>query len=325
MLTSTRLHGKGWLYSVTQIHLSPNKTILKKNIVCCRFFIVLIVFGVATLPLTAQKIIVNTKLITVDSGWANNSVNTVVFRKNSLVTHKDTQFIAYYNPKRFVVLGKRKLGTTKWILETTAYQGNTFDAHNDISIMVDGDGYLHLSWDHHNNKLRYSKSVQPGSLVMTEKMPMTGQNENTVSYPEFHALPNGNILFFYRDGGSGKGNLVINLYQTKTKQWQQLHSNLIDGEGKRNAYWQACVDQKGIIHISWVWRESPDVASNHDMCYARSTDGGITWENSKGEKYQLPINAATAEYVCCIPQKSELINQTSMFANAEGHPFIASY
>ena len=43
---------------------------------------------------------------------------------------------------------------------------------------------------------------------------------------------------------------------------------------------QACVDTKGTIHISWVWRESPDVASNHDLCYAKSADG-ITWVNSK--------------------------------------------
>jgi hypothetical protein len=79
------------------------------------------------------------------------------------------------------------------------------------------------------------------------------------------------------------------------------------------------------MHISWVWRESPDVASNHDMCYARSSDGGITWVNSKNEKYTLPINAATAEYICRIPQKSELINQTSMYADDAGNPFIASY
>jgi BNR repeat-containing family member len=61
------------------------------------------------------------------------------------------------------------------------------------------------------------------------------------------------------------------------------------------------------------------------MCYARSTDGGVTWTNSKNEKYTLPINATTAEYVCHIPQKSELINQTSMYADEDGNPFIASY
>jgi hypothetical protein len=91
-----------------------------------------------------------------------------------------------------------------------------------------------------------------------------------------------------------------------------LQNNLIDGQNKRNAYWQTCIDEKGTIHVSWVWRETPDVSSNHDMCYACSKDGGITWQKSTGEKYTLPITAATAEYAVRIPQKSELINQTSM-------------
>jgi hypothetical protein len=288
-----------------------------------RYLIFIISFIVNAV--SAQKSKDEVKLIVVDNGWANNSVNTVVFRKNSLVTYRDTQFIAFYDADRYVVLGKRKSGATEWMLKRTTYQGNIADAHNMISIMVDGEGYLHLSWDHHNNELRYSKSIQPGSLEMTEKMPMTGKAENRVSYPEFYKMADGNLLFFYRDGGSGQGNLVINKYNTATRQWVQLHSNLIDGEKQRNAYWQACTDAKGTIHISWVWRESPDVASNHDLAYARSTDGGITWEKSNGEKYQLPITAAAAEYALRIPQKSELINQTSMSTDAKGNPFIATY
>jgi hypothetical protein len=85
------------------------------------------------------------------------------------------------------------------------------------------------------------------------------------------------------------------------------------------------IDARGTIHLSWVWRETPDVASNHDMCYAQSVDGGKTWQKSTGEKYTIPIKAANAEYACKIPQHSELINQTSMFADAAGHPFIATY
>lgn len=273
----------------------------------------------------AQKNNGAVNLVAVDSGWANNSVNTVAFRKNSLVTNGDTQFISFYNEQRYVMLGKRKLGTAQWQLKQTPYQGNPADAHNSISIMVDGDGYLHMAWDHHNHPLRYAKSVSPGSLELTDKMPMTGKFERSVSYPEFYRMPNGNLLFFYRDGGSGRGNLVINQYDTRTKKWTQLHSNLIDGEGQRNAYWQACIDGKGTVHVSWVWRESPDVASNHDLCYARSTDDGVTWEKSTGEKYQLPITAASAEYAVRIPQNSELINQTSMSADAQGYPFIATY
>lgn len=264
-------------------------------------------------------------LSVVGDGWANNSVNAVVFRKNSLVTQGDTQYVAYYDAQRYLVLGKRKLGSTQWTLRRSAWQGNAADAHNAISIMVDGAGYLHVSWDHHNNPLRYARSVAPGSLELGPKLAMTGADEGELSYPEFYRLPNGNLLFFYRLGGSGRGDLVINRYDVATQRWTRLHTNLITGEGKRNAYWQAFLDDRGTLHLSWVWRESPDVASNHDMAYARSRDGGVTWERSDGTPYALPISAASAEYALRIPQNSELINQTSMAADAQGRPYIASY
>lgn len=261
----------------------------------------------------------------VGDGWANNSVNAVVFRKNSLVTHGDMQYVAYYDAGRYLVLGKRKSGTAKWTVRRSAYQGNAADAHNAISIMVDGAGYLHVSWDHHNNALRYARGVAPGSLELGPKLAMTGVDEDSVSYPEFYRLPDGNLLFFYRIGGSGRGDLAINRYDVASRRWTRLHTNLLAGEGKRSAYWQAFLDHRGTLHLSWVWRESPDVASNHDMAYARSRDGGVTWETSTGKPYVLPISADSAEYAARIPQNSELINQTSMAADKDGHPYIASY
>lgn len=258
-------------------------------------------------------------------GWANNSVNTVIFRKNSLVTFKDTQYIAFYDSVGYVVLGKRNINAQNWQLNTTPYKGKVNDAHCSISIMADGDGYIHLSWGHHNDSLNYCKSIAPGSLLMTKNISMVDKNEEDVTYPEFFKLPDGNLIFMYRFGISGRGNLVMNKYLTKEKKWVRLHDILIDGENQRNAYWQSCIDAKGTIHISWVWRETWDVSTNHDMCYAKSTDGGITWQKSTGEKYKLPINASTAEYIAQIPQNSELINQTSMCADNNGNPYIATY
>lgn len=267
----------------------------------------------------------NVVLTEVGPGWAGNSINAVVFRKNSLVSFQDNQFIAYYDQEGSLVLGKRKHGESNWKIKKTPYKGNIKDAHNSISIMVDGKGFLHVAWDHHNNTLHYAKSIEPLSLELTPEMPMVGTLEKKVTYPEFYRMPDGDLLFLYRDGGSGNGNLVMNKYDAQTSQWTRLQQNLVDGEGKRNAYWQACVDAKGFIHLSWVWRESPDVASNHDMSYAVSKDGGITWQKSDGASYQLPITMATAEVICSIPQASELINQTSMCTDGDGNPFIASY
>lgn len=260
-----------------------------------------------------------------NDGWSNNSINAIIFRKNALVSDRKHQYIAYYDHQGYLVIGKRMLTSDVWTLSKTQYQTNVSDAHKSISIMLDGSGYLHVAWGHHNNALHYAKSVKPRSLEIGNKESMTGHKENRVTYPEFYRMPNGDMIFMYRDGGSGNGNLMTNHYDHKKRVWRSVQDGLIDGEGQRNAYWQAFVDHKGSIHISWVWRESPNVASNHDMWDARSDDGGITWVKSTGEVYQLPISASNAEYVAHIPQHHELINQTAMYVDKKGMPYIASY
>lgn len=258
-------------------------------------------------------------------GWAKNQINAVIFRRNSLVSHGDTQYVAFYDAAARIVLGKRKLGTSAWQVFKTPYVGDASDAHKSISIAVDGAGYLHMVWNQHDSPLQYCRALRPGSLELSDQLPMLNDKESRVTYPEFYNLPGGDLLFVYRDGSSGRGNLVLARYHVGLSKWSRVQDKLIDGENTRSSYWQVAIEQNGTIHLSWVWRETPDVATNHDVCYAKSLDGGRTWRKSSGERYQLPITAASAEYVLRIPQRSDLINQTSMTTDARGRPYIVSY
>ena len=265
------------------------------------------------------------KIIDIEKGWSANSINTVIFRRNSVVSFNQHQYAAFYDSNAHVVLARRKINSSDWEINRTRFSGNVKDAHNSISIMVDGDGYIHMAWDEHNTKLHYCRSTQPEGLELTDELSMTGENELSVSYPEFHVLKNGDLIFVYRNGESGNGNMVMNYYNTVEKKWSNLHDNLIDGEGKRNAYWQLAVDLNGVVHLSWVWRETWDVETNHDICYAKSVDGGLSWFKSDNERYNLPITKESAEYAAKIPQGSDLINQTSMCADVNGLPYISNY
>lgn len=265
------------------------------------------------------------KLVPVGDGFSSTSVNTAVFRTNSLVTDGDTQYVSFYDPDGYVTLGKRRHGSNNWELNRTQYKGNVKDGHNIISMGVDGDGYLHVSFDHHGNPLHYAKGVKPGSLELGDMIPMTGIDEGNVTYPEFYSMSNGDLLFVYRSGASGRGNMAINRYDVKKKEWVRVQDSLVDGEEERSPYWQVYIDGNDVIHVSWVWRETWLVETNHDMCYARSSDGGKTWQKSDGTKYSLPITAKNAEYAWKIPQNSELINQTSMTADTSSHPYIVTY
>src|SRR5699024_7533034 len=113
-----------------------------------------------------------------------------------------------YNPEGRMMLAKRSLNSQQWTIQPTPYFGKVKDAHNSISIGVDGDGYLHVSWGMHGNELQYVRSLKPHGLELTEPLTMTGQDEKTVTYPRFYRLHDGDLLFLYRDGSSGKGNVM---------------------------------------------------------------------------------------------------------------------
>ena len=193
--------------------------------------ILLLLCGIMFIPVLCYP----QHLVEVGKGYSCTSVNTTVFRNNSLITHGDEQYISYYDAEGYLVLGKRKLNSELWTLHRTQYRGNVKDAHNIISMIIDGEGYLHISIDHHGHKLNYCRSIAPASLELGEKMPMTGVDEGNVTYPEFYSLSGGDLLFVYRSGSSGRGNLVMNRYSLKEHKWSRVQDVLIDGENKRNA------------------------------------------------------------------------------------------
>jgi len=258
-------------------------------------------------------------------GFAGSSINVVAGLQNTLFTHRNTQWAAFYAADGTLTLARRQLSKDTWTTARTAYRSNVHDAHNTVAIIADGDGYLHVAWDHHGNPLNYAHTVAPGSLELGPKQSMTGQLEARVTYPQFLRLPDGDLLFFHRDGRSGRGNLVLNRYTTRTRTWSQVQPSLIDGEGQRSAYTTATVDREGTLHLAWNWRDTPDVASNHDLCYARSADGGRTWTTSDGTPLTVPFTVTNAEYALRLPTNRSLMNPPAIAVDASGRPCLANY
>jgi hypothetical protein len=129
----------------------------------------------------------------------------------------------------------------------------------------------------------------------------------------------GRLIFKYRDGGSGNGNEIYNVYETATRRWSHLLATpLADGENQRNAYFVGpTLGPDGTFHLAWVWRETPDAETNHDLSYARSRDL-VHWEKSDGTPLKLPITLESCEIVDPVPVEAGMINNNTVvgFDNA---------
>lgn len=222
-----------------------------------------------------------------------------------LLTEGDRQYVAFYNDRRRTVVGMRSLDEDGFQLAvlpseidrpprcgepvTSTIAG--WDAHNDLTLAVDRRGFIHLSGNMHVNRLTYFRSRVPHDITtLVQVRSMTGSDEDRVTYPKFMKGPDGGLIFHYRDGSSGNGREIYNRYDERSRSWSRLLDQpLTDGRGERNAYLTGPHrGPDGWYHLGWVWRETPDCATNHDPSYARSRDL-VHWENAAGDALELPI------------------------------------
>src|SRR5262249_39649324 len=132
-------------------------------------------------------------------------------------------------------------------------------------------------------------------------------------------------IFFYRDGESGNGNHIFDVYDLASRTWRRLLGTpLTDGEGLRNAYPVGPIQgPDGYWHLVWVWRESPDASTNHDLSYARTRDL-LHWESGAGQTLTLPIRLATSDIVDPVPSGGGMINNnTKVGFDSQNRPVIA--
>jgi hypothetical protein len=227
----------------------------------------------------------------------------------ALLTHALFQFAAFYDDQRRLTVAQRRLDERRWSFHQLPVTTG-WDSHNYIALAVDDDGYLHLCGDMHVAPLKYFRTTKPFDASTFERVEkMVGHEEQSVTYPRFFQGPNDEFLFTYRDGSSGNGNQIYDIYDPKTKAWKRLLDKpLTDGEGRRNAYNDGPIKgPDGWFHLAYVWRETPDAASNHDLCYACSKDF-LHWETGAGKPLMLPITLKSSEIVDPVPEKGGMIN-----------------
>ena len=228
----------------------------------------------------------------------------------SFVARGDSQYVAYFDSARRMTVALRTIAS-KTIHYVTLPSTLGWDSHNYIAMALDSSGYLHVSGNMHAVPLVYFRSTAPFTIDSIKAASMEGSQETSVTYPVFFNGPSGELLFMYRDGASGNGNQIFDKWTLSTKKWSRLFDQpLFDGQGQRNAYMGGPIlGPDGYYHIYWMWRETADAATTHDVSYIRSKDL-INWETVTGAKLALPITASTkGVQVDSIPQHGGLINR----------------
>lgn len=262
------------------------------------------------------------RLEAIDRVWAGH------YTRFALVTTDRQIVVAYYDANRQLTVATRARNTgASWVYHRLdSWTG--WDSHTYVAAAVDGTGQIHIVANLHNDPLVYYRTTRPGdprSLTRIATM-VDAAREQRMTYPVFLADAAGALIFKYRDGGSGNGNEIYNRYDAARRQWRALLATpLADGEGQRNAYFVGpTLGPDGRFHLAWVWRETPDAATNHDLSYAVSRDL-VHWTRADGTPLALPITLKTAEIVDPVPVRAGMINNNSVIGFDRAHRPILTY
>lgn len=293
-----------------------------------------------------------------DQTWT--PFNWASFDQDKIVSWGDYQYTVYWAADRVLTVARRSLQRNTvqrvrledHVLAGGRPEGQRYDGHRNTVLGISpGDGRLHLSWDHHNDDLNYTRS-RPGWLTeppeqisaadFEPRQPIAADAPQRVTYPRFFNAPDETLYFFYRSGGSGAGNIALFQYDAQRARWDIISTRLFGQEGRypawnnstsRNAYMHDLLfDTSGRLHITWVYREAGQSwASNHDLHYAYSDDRGRSWKNNAGDliadtrQGQRIVLDSPGIVVREIPVFSWLMNQCSMTLDSNNQPHVATY
>lgn len=268
-------------------------------------------------------------------------VNGASHAYSPLTTYKGWQYIAFYeivSGTRRPVIARRRLPDGAWQkCVFTEYAQTANNSHSNHTVGFSAvDGRLHMAFDHHNEVLKYRKSVA-GLLDDPEAFAWTpsdfGPIENglgggdivDLSYPTWCPTPTGTLLFSFRVGGSGEGD--EHLYEWDGTEWTAhgvyLHRGPVPTQ---SAYPNGLTfGPDGKLHLTWVWRETTSGATNHSLSYAYSEDHGVTWRLNDGSLAPKPIDHTTpGSEIWPLEQNTNVSNSEGMWVDPEGWVHVVS-
>jgi len=231
--------------------------------------------------------------VPVDRVWSGHPVGF------AFQAHKGRLYAAYYDADRRMMIASCAEASPKNWTRQALPQKLGWDSHNYVTFTFDDRDDIHLSGNMHCHPLVYYRTAKPLDLTSFERVPqMVGTREKRCTYPQFMRGAAKELIFHYRDGGSGNGDEIYNVYDASKKQWSRLLDRpLSDGKGEMNAYFAGPkLGPDGWFHLAWVWRDNPKCETNHNLSYMRSRDL-CHWETVAGQPVVLPVSLETPDLV----------------------------
>jgi hypothetical protein len=284
--------------------------------------------------------------------------NTAAWDQDKVATFGGFQYTIYWDADLYLVLARRDLDDDR--VERLRFpdrleRDRSDDEHRSTQLGISPqDGRLHLTYDQHAGPINYRMSdagwvsnppARMSRRQFTDPIDLAprARDNRSATYVRMFNDPDGTLYAAHRSGQDDSGDELLHRYNAGAGTWTTV-GRVLGREGAhrlpggrtsrtRNAYTNGFVfDDDGRLHLTWTWRErAPQLAglaANHDLAYAYSDDGGLTWFNNAGR----PVADLAADdpitiddpglVVVDAPIGRWLVNQGSLTLDGRGQPHV---
>ena len=301
-----------------------------------------------------------------------NTVNVASYQQDGILTHNGHQYTAWYAndgpgaAQASAVVARRALPDGEWESARLAHPLWSNDSHNTIALGVTpSDGRLHVTFPTHDNPVRYTRTIpgvldDPGghewSSLLFDRIhvlfPGAAGAPQTFTYPQFENVGDETLLT-WRDGSTDNGRQALLRYNDDPEgTWTFLGRFTHNAGGTYNGGFGNSTSRYGYLHgftadpasgdlavtLSWreqssAWCTGPLAVGNHDLGYAVSRDGGLSWLSNAGAPLATTTLGGTAGVITPfspgvvvepIPINHGLINQEAQAFDSQGRLHVVT-
>ena len=219
-----------------------------------------------------------------------------------IVVANGTTYVAFNSPGSVagtheVKVGV-KVGSGAWVIgslkdETGAIWSHPDDiGHDQPTLAVDGDGYIHVFADQHVDNWRYFRSGAPNDpSAMLRRI---GEMPGTVgmTYPVADTAPNGDVYLMMRNHTNGAGQGELYRFDNINNAWSKL--GVFARETGNYVYPDAmAIDAVGNIHLAFEWAYGMPRPLRHYGSYLRYDVGTAQFRTVNGSAVTTPVTRTT--------------------------------
>ncbi|WP_051651047.1 BNR-4 repeat-containing protein [Brevundimonas bacteroides] len=191
-----------------------------------------------------------------------------------------------------------KVGAGPWVFGSLKDENGVVWVHADDighdqpTMAVDGDGFIHVFADHHGDNWRYFRSgaANDPSTMLRRIGSMPGSVSMT--YPIAEEAPNGDIYLMVRNFVSSVGQGELYRWNDATNVWSKI-ATFAREVGAVVYPDDLRVDSAGDVHLAFEWAYGYPRPLRHYGSYLRYQVSTGQWRTANGAVLTLPVNRAT--------------------------------